>query len=100
MSADFADDASRAVRIRFVLLVEERTLGAAWLGVARRILSSGADTSYDGRPTKELFLVTIRVAEPDPDDAVIAELADPYWLDWMRRSSSSTPIRSTSARRC
>jgi thymidylate synthase len=67
-------------------LVEEQTLGAAWLEVARRILRSGADASYDGQVTKELSLVTLTVAEPDPNDATIAELADPDWLDWMRRN--------------
>ena len=69
-----------------MVLVEERTLGAAWLEVARQILASGAEASYDGQPTKELSLVTICVGEPDPDDPVIAELADPDWLDWMRRN--------------
>jgi thymidylate synthase len=67
-------------------LVDERTLGAAWLEVARRVLRDGADTAYDGQPIKELALLTIRVEEPDPGDATIAELADPDWLDWMRRN--------------
>lgn len=67
-------------------LVETQTLGEAWLEVARRILSSGTDASYDAQPTKELALVTLTVAEPDPEDATIAELADPDWLDWMRRN--------------
>ena len=26
------------------------------------------------------------MAEPDPDDALIAKLADPDWLDWMKRN--------------
>ncbi len=69
-----------------MVIIDEQTLGAAWLEVARRILESGADTSYDGQPTKELALVTLTVAEPDPGDATIAELADPDWLDWMRRN--------------
>jgi thymidylate synthase len=69
-----------------VLLVEERTLGAAWLEVARRILVSGVEASYDGEPTKELSLVAIRVVEPVPDDPVISALADPDWLEWMRRN--------------
>jgi thymidylate synthase len=69
-----------------MLLVDEPTLGAAWLEVARRILADGVDTAYDGQPTKELALVTIRVEAPDPDDATIADLADPDWLDWMRRN--------------
>jgi thymidylate synthase len=69
-----------------MILVDEPTLGAAWLEVARRILAEGLDTEYDAQPTKELSLVTIRVEAPDPDDATIAELADPDWLDWMRRN--------------
>jgi thymidylate synthase len=69
-----------------VEIVDAQTLGEAWLEVARRILASGTDAGYDGQPTKELALMTIRVAEPDPSDATIAELADPDWLDWMRRN--------------
>ena len=67
-------------------LVEARTLGAGWLEVSRRILDAGDDGTYDGVLTKELALLTLEVAEPDPADPVIAELADPDWLDWMRRN--------------
>ena len=62
------------------------TLGEGWLEVSRRILEEGADTSYDGQATKELALVTLSVSSPDPDDELIASLADPEWLDWMRRN--------------
>ncbi len=67
-------------------LIEERTLGLGWLEVSRQILARGADESYEGIPTKELALLTLVVAEPDPDDEVIAELADPDWLEWMERN--------------
>jgi thymidylate synthase len=66
--------------------VETRTLGEGWLEVSRRILEAGADATYDGQVTKELAQVTLAVAEPDPDDELIASLADPEWLDWMRRN--------------
>jgi thymidylate synthase len=66
--------------------VETRTLGEGWLEVSRRILESGADEAYDGQATRELALITLRVAFPDPADELIAELADPAWLDWMRRN--------------
>jgi len=69
-----------------VKAVEARTLGAGWLAVSRAILESGADATYDEHVTKELSLVTLTVAEPDPDDALIASLADPEWLAWMRRN--------------
>ena len=67
-------------------IVEAQTLGEAWLEVARRILVSGTDARYDGQPTRELALVTLTVADPDPADETIAALADPDWLDWMRRN--------------
>jgi len=67
-----------------VELVEERTLGAAWLEVSRRILEAGADASYDGLSTKELAILTLTVDEPDPQDELIASLADPDWLAWMK----------------
>jgi thymidylate synthase len=71
-----------------VELVEERTLGLGWLETCRRILARGADETYDGIGTKELPLLTLAVAEPDPDDEVIAALADPDWLEWMERNFS------------
>jgi thymidylate synthase len=67
-------------------VVETRTLGEGWLEVSRRILEAGADATYDGQVTKELSLVTLAVAGPDPEDELIASLADPEWLDWMRRN--------------
>jgi thymidylate synthase len=69
-----------------VELVETRALGEGWLDVSRRILEAGADATYDGQATKELSLVTLAVAEPDPEDELIASRADPEWLDWMRRN--------------
>ena len=67
-------------------VVETRTLGEGWLEVSRRILDGGADATYDGQVTKELSLVTLAVAGPDPEDDLIASLADPDWLDWMHRN--------------
>jgi thymidylate synthase len=69
-----------------VEVVETATLGEGWLEVSRRILGAGADATYDGQVTKELSLLTLEVAGPDPDDELIASLADPDWLDWMRRN--------------
>jgi thymidylate synthase len=69
-----------------VEVVETPTLGEGWLEVSRRILEAGADATYDEQVTKELALVTLAVAAPDPEDELIASLADPDWLDWMRRN--------------
>jgi thymidylate synthase len=75
-----------ASRMTSMEVVETRTLGEGWLEVSRRILEAGADATYDGQVTKELSLVTLAVAGPDPEDELIASLADPDWLDWMRRN--------------
>jgi thymidylate synthase len=69
-----------------MIIVSESTLGRAWLEVARRILADGSDAAYDGAATRELALVTVSVDEPSPEDALIASLADPDWLDWMHRN--------------
>jgi thymidylate synthase len=69
-----------------VELIEARTLGEGWLETSRRILARGADETYDDLGTKELALLTLVIDEPDPDDATIASLADPDWLDWMKRN--------------
>jgi len=66
-----------------VELVEARTLGKAWLEVARRILDSGDDATWGGAPTREVPHLTVVVEEPDPADALISELGDPEWLRWM-----------------
>jgi thymidylate synthase len=59
------------------------TLGAAWLAVARQILIEGRPSHYDGRPVRELALITLLVARPDPADDLIARHADPARLAWM-----------------
>jgi len=66
--------------------IEERTLGSAWLEACRRILEHGVDATYYGAPTRELKHVTLRISQPDPNDATIKELGDPEWLGWMRRN--------------
>lgn len=60
------------------------TLGEAWLDVAELILKRGAPSTFDGLPLLEVERVTLDVARPDPDDALIAAHADKAWLAWMR----------------
>jgi thymidylate synthase len=69
-----------------VELVTAQTLGEAWLEIARRIVRDGETAEWDGAPTRELALLTMVVAEPDPEDATIAELGDPEWLRWMHEN--------------
>jgi thymidylate synthase len=71
-------------------VLETATLGEGWLDVSRRILEAGVDAAYDGQATQELSLLSLRVPRPDPEDGLIASLADPAWLDWMRRNFTET----------
>jgi thymidylate synthase len=65
-----------------------RSLGQAWLDVAALILSHGVESSFDGLPLLEVDLVTLDIAEPDPDDALIQRYASKDWLEWMRANFS------------
>jgi thymidylate synthase len=58
-------------------------IGEAWLAVARRILIDGIDSVYDGMPVREISHVTLCAEHPDPEDEIIARLADPERLAWM-----------------
>jgi thymidylate synthase len=60
------------------------TLGQAWIDVAALILARGAPGTFARLPLREIELVTLEVARPDPDDALIAQFAPADWLAWMR----------------
>jgi thymidylate synthase len=64
-------------------VLQAATIGEAWLAVAERILAAGTDSSYDGRPVREISHVTLAVERPDPGDEIIARHADPERLAWM-----------------
>jgi thymidylate synthase len=60
------------------------SIGRVWLHVANRILAAGALSTYDGLPMIELAHITLDVAVPNPDDALVAKYGDPERLAWMR----------------
>ncbi len=64
-------------------VVHSDTIGESWRDVARRIVASGVPSRYDGLPIREISLITLVVARPDPDDEIIATHADPERLAWM-----------------
>jgi thymidylate synthase len=66
-----------------IVVVESPTLGEGWLAVSRAILEDGALATYDAQVTRELAHVSVTIADPSPDDEVIARLGDPQWLAWM-----------------
>jgi thymidylate synthase len=59
------------------------TIGEAWLEIAARILSDGAESRYDDLPILEVPRVTLTVERPSATDPIIAEYADPERLAWM-----------------
>ena len=64
-------------------VLRSRTIGESWFAVAGRIVASGSPSVYDGLPILELSMVTLAVAQPNPDDEIIATYADPERLGWM-----------------
>jgi thymidylate synthase len=64
-------------------VLRSRTIGESWFAVAGRIVASGLPSLYDGLPIREVSLVTLVIARPDPDDDIIATHADPERLAWM-----------------
>jgi thymidylate synthase len=63
--------------------VSSATVGESWRAVAGRIVAGGVPSRYDGLPIREVSLITLVVARPDPDDEIIATHADPERLAWM-----------------
>ena len=63
--------------------VHTATIGEAWLGIARRILSQGAPSRYDGLSVLEIPRVTITVDAPRTRDAIVQEHGDATRLEWM-----------------
>ena len=59
------------------------TIGESWFAVAELIVASGSPSLYDGLPIREVSLITLAVARPDPDDEIIATHAEPERLAWM-----------------
>jgi thymidylate synthase len=90
-------DAVLAPRLAFdePSVLSARTIGEAWFAVAGRIVAGGLPSRYDGLPIRELSLVTLAVAQPDPDDELIATYADPERLAWMR-ANFTDPARVAS----
>ena len=64
-------------------ILHSDTIGHAWLAVAGQIVAGGVPSRYDDLPVREISLVILTVARPDPDDEVIARHAEPERLAWM-----------------
>src|ERR1700730_17913766 len=64
-------------------ILRSETIGEAWFAVAGRIVENGVASRYGDLPIREISLVTLAVARPDPDDEIIAAYAEPEQLAWM-----------------
>jgi thymidylate synthase len=64
-------------------VLRSATIGESWFAVAARIVAAGVPSRYDGLPIREISLITLVVARPDPDDEIIAAHAEPERLAWM-----------------
>jgi hypothetical protein len=64
-------------------ILRSDTIGDAWFAVAGRIVATGVPSRYDDLPIREISLVTLVVARPDPHDEIIARHAEPERLAWM-----------------
>ena len=65
------------------ITIRTESIGEAWLGIARRILSDGVQTRYDDLPILEVPRVTITVDAPRTVDEIVRQLGDPARLAWM-----------------
>jgi len=65
-------------------ILRAATIGEAWLAVARLILADGIVSAYEGLAVREISHVTLAIERPDPEDEIIARLAEPERLAWMR----------------
>ncbi len=63
--------------------IHAATIGEAWLGIARRILSDGVPSRYDDLPVLEVPRVRITVDAPRTGDAIVREYGDVARLQWM-----------------
>jgi thymidylate synthase len=65
------------------IAIHTDTIGEAWLGIARRILTEGVPSRYDDLPILEVPRATLTIDFPRTDDPIVSELGDPGRLDWM-----------------
>jgi thymidylate synthase len=65
------------------ITIRTESIGEAWLGIARRILTGGVASRYDDLPVLEVPRVTITVDAPRTADAIVQEYGDVARLQWM-----------------
>ena len=74
---------------------ETRTIGEAWIDIARHILTDGEASFYDGLAMREVTLVALCVRQPSSTDSIIERYADRTRLEWMH--SNFVDVRRVAA---
>ena len=64
-------------------ILSSDTIGGGWFAAAGRIVAHGVPSRYDDLPIREVSLLTLTIARPDPHDEIIAKHAEPERLAWM-----------------
>jgi thymidylate synthase len=64
--------------------IESRTIGEAWIAVARVIMETGVVTTYDALAVREVLMISLSVREPSTSDDILERFADRERLAWMR----------------
>jgi thymidylate synthase len=83
MISNVGDHVTMRLALNEPRILRSETIGEAWFAVAGRIVEDGVPSRYDDLPIREISLVTLAVARPDPDDELIATYAEPERLAWM-----------------
>ena len=68
--------------------IDTITIGEAWIAVARLIMETGVEGTYDGRSMREVLMTTIVVRSPQTTDDIVDRFADPQRVAWMRANFS------------
>ncbi len=71
-----------------VRTIEARTIGEAWIAVARCVMERGDASTYDGLAMREVLMTAIAVSTPLTTDDIVERHADPQRLAWMRKNFS------------
>ena len=65
-------------------VIETSTIGEAWIAVARLIMESGAPSTYEESPMREVLMATIVVLQPEISDEIVERFASAERVAWMR----------------
>lgn len=72
--------------------IDTITIGEAWIAVARLIMETGVESTYDGLSMLEVLMTTIVVRSPQTTDDIVDRFADAERVAWMRANFSDFSV--------